>query len=107
MELQDYIAKQIAARPVEAKITRKIVRALKAAGTPVTRVFDGGEMVKVSTEQDILTEVFNLDISWLYTKDGSWVMLVGGNEWDMLSDYTLSLEEALKPVEAWIEKNES
>ena len=106
MELQDYIAQQIKARPVEATITRKVIRALKAAGKPVTHVFDGGEMVEVRTEQDILTEVFNLDDSYLYTADGSWVRLTGGNEYDMVCDYTTDLEEALKPVDEWIEKNE-
>jgi hypothetical protein len=34
------------------------------------------------------------------------VFLVGGNEYDMISDYTIDLEAALKPVFAWIEKND-
>lgn len=106
MELQEFIAEQIAARPIEAKITRQVIRALKAAGKPVKSVFDGYEMVPVRTEQDILTQVFNLDESWLYTEDGSWVFLVGGNEWDMISDYTVSLEEALEPANEWVRKNE-
>ena len=106
MELQDFIAEQIKARPVEAKITRKVIRALKAAGKPVSHVFDGGEMVAVRTEQDVLTQVFNLDDSYLYTEDGSWVRLIGGNEWDMICDYTLDLEEILEPVSIWIGDNE-
>ena len=106
MELQEFIAEQIAARPIEAKITRQVIRALKVAGKPVKFVFDGYEMVPVRTEQDILTQVFNLDESWLYTEDGSWVFLVGGNEWDKISDYTISQEEALEPANEWVRKNE-
>lgn len=106
INLQDFIAEQIKARPVEAKITRKVVRALKAAGKPVTRVFDGYEMVSVQTERDVMEQVFNLDEARLYTADGSWVFLVMGNEWDLICDYTTDIEDVLKPVNDWIADNE-
>lgn len=104
INLQEFIAEQIKARPIEAKIVRKVVRALKAAGTPVVKTWDGVETTKVSTEKDIMTEAFNLDEVWLYTADGSWVRLTMGNEWDLITDYTLSLEEVIEPVSEWIDK---
>lgn len=105
MELQDFIAKQIEDRPIEAKIVRKIVRVLKAAGKPVKYVFDGVERVYVSTEKDVLNEAFNLDEVYLHTDDG-YVFLTMGEGWDLICDYGLSLDDDLKPVFAWIEKNE-
>jgi hypothetical protein len=100
----EFIANAIKNNPVEAKIVRKIVKALKKAGTPVTSVWDGVEETPATTTKEILALVFNLDQCHLYTEGTGWVFLVGGNEWDMLSDYTVSLEEALKPVNDWIDK---
>jgi hypothetical protein len=106
INLQDFIKEQIKARPIEAKITRKVVRALKAAGTPVVKTWDGYESEKVETMQDVLEQAFNLDEVYLYTADGSWVRLVMGNEYDLICDYTTDLEDALQPVNDWIEKNQ-
>lgn len=104
MNLQDFIAKQIAARPLEATLVRKIVRALKAAGDPIVKIYDGEEFVKVKTEQDVLNEAFNLDGLRLHTASGSWVYLVMGQGVEALADYTIDLEEALEPVSVWIDK---
>lgn len=91
--------------PIEAKIIRKVVRALKANGTPVIAVGDGYDEEKATTEQEIFEQVFNLDISWLMCNDGNWVMIVLGNEWDVISDYTLGIEDAMKPIDEYIDKN--
>ena len=99
---QEFINRQIAKNPIEARIVRKIVKALKDAGNPVVSVWDGEEDNPVTTKRDVLEQVFNLDQAHLYTKDGGWVFVVMGNEWDVLSDYTVSLEEALKPVNDYI-----
>lgn len=93
-------------RPIETRIVRKVIRALKAAGTPVTAVFDGEEKTPVRTEQEAMVEVFGLDMAWLMTEWGSWVVIVIGNRWEAISDYTLDLEAALAEVEAWIAKNQ-
>jgi hypothetical protein len=107
MELQDFIAEQIAARPVEATIVRKVIRALKAAGDPVVKVNDGYDEVETSTEKGILSEVFNLDEATLITHDGSFVFLTMGEGYDLICDHSVNLEDALKPVSEWIEKHES
>jgi len=101
MDLKAFIAEAIKNNPVEAQIVRKVIKALTDAGTPVVQVFDGEETEKVKTTQDILDIVFNLDEAWLETESG-WVRLTMGNEWDTICDYTLNLEEALKPVNDWI-----
>lgn len=88
--------------PIEAKIVRKVIRALKAAGTPVVAVFDGEEKTPVRTEREAMAVVFNLDMAWLMTERGSWVVIVIGNRWDAISDYTLDLEAALAEVNTWI-----
>lgn len=93
--------------PVEAKIVRKVIRALKKAGTPVTMVFDGEEKTPVRTEREAMAEVFGLDMAWLMTEQGSWVMIVIGNRWDAISDYTIDLEAALADVNAWTMANDN
>lgn len=102
---REFITRAIKANPVEARITRKVVTAL--AGTnPIVKVRDSeGGYVRVSTVQDVLDQVFNLEWCYLTTADGAWVMLVSGNDYDMISDYTTDLEDALAPVNAWVEKN--
>lgn len=103
IDMAAFIARQIESMPAEATVIRKVVKALKDAGTPVVKVWDGEETVSVRTTQDVLNEVFNLDQSWLMTANGSWVLIILGNEWDALSDYTTDLEDALAPVNAYIE----
>lgn len=93
-----FIDEAIENSPIEARLTRKVIRALKDAGTPVVEVFDGYETEKVTTERSIMEQVFNLDECFLKTADGSWVRLTLGNEWDVITDYTTNLEDALKPV---------
>jgi len=98
-----FIADNIANNPAEATIVRKVYQALKDAGTPVVSVWDGVEDTPVTSQQETLEQVFNLDQAWLKTATGAWVLIILGNEWDALSDYTVSLEDALKPVNAYIE----
>lgn len=99
-----FIDEGIASCPTEAKILRKIIRALKKAGTPVVSVFDGAEYVDVETERQVFEQVFNLDESFLYTADGSWVRFTMGNEQDCITDYTTDLEDRLSLVNEWIER---
>lgn len=91
--------------PVEASIVRRIIRSLKEAGNPVVSVWDGEESEKVTTEAEIMALVFNLDQCHLYTETGAFVFLVLGEGWDTIADYNVSLEDALKPVNDWVDKN--
>ena len=104
-QLDEFIDRAIKNSPIENKILKCIVAALEAAGDPVVSVWDGEEDNAVNGLREIQVQVFNLDVCHLYTKSGGWVFLVNGNEWDMLSDYTVSLEEVLKPVNDWIMEN--
>lgn len=104
-DFQQFIDEAIKAAPVEAKITRKVVRALATAGNPVTSVWDGAETTHTRTERDIMEQVFNLDHCWLQTENDDWVLLVRGNEWDMISDYTVACEPDLQSVFEYIEKH--
>lgn len=106
-ELTDWAKRSMEGRPTEATITRKVIKALKDAGKPVTIVFDGGEKVPVDGKNAILNEVFNLDESYLITEDGSWVRLVMGNDFDIVCDYTTNLEQILQPVSDWCAEREA
>lgn len=102
-DFASFIASSIKAHPAEATIVRKVFRALREAGSPVTSVWDGVEDSPVSSLQEVLELVFNLDEAFLKTSDGSWVRIILGNEWDALSDYTVNLEEALASVNAYLD----
>lgn len=104
--LAAFVAEQIAARPIEAKIIRKVIRALKAAGDPIVSVWDGEEQVEVRTEADILEQAFNLDELGLYTKSDGWVGIVMGEGYYVISDYSVRLEDSIAPIMEWIEKHD-
>lgn len=97
---------QIARRQREARILSRIVKALREAGNPVVSLWDGEESSPVDSVGDVVHLAYNLDEFHLYTKSGGWVYFIMGNQWDGICDYTVSLEEALKPVHEWIEKQE-
>lgn len=105
MDLDTFIERQIESRPIEARIVRRIVKALRQAGTPVTAVFDGDETVEVDRVHEVFRQVFNLDEALLITEAGAWVRLVMGQDWDILVDYSVDLDGALTPVNDYIDKN--
>lgn len=105
MALTDWTRKGIAHMPIEARMIRLVVKSLKAAGTPVVKVWDSEEWEDTPTRDDVLNAAFNLDECFLYTESGSWVRIVMGNDIDCVVDYTLDLEEALAPVDAYWEKH--
>ena len=101
-----FIDDGIAAHPVEARLIRKVRKALKDAGDPIVKVWDREEMTKVSTLRELFEQAFNLDELFLYTQSGSWVRLTMGEGYDVICDYTTDLEVALKPVFDYIEQHE-
>ena len=102
-DFKAFIDNNIKNSPDEANLLRKIIRALKAAGTPIVQVYDGEEFVPVRTERDIFEQVFNLDEAYLYTAEGSWARFINGEGFEALCDYSLSLEDALQPVSDYID----
>jgi len=107
MELRKYLDEQIAARPTEATLIRKIVRALKKAGTPIVKGYDREEWVTFEKESDVLDFAFNLDEFFLYTEDGAMVWVIMGQGAEGLTDYSVSLEEAFEAygLNDWIDRN--
>lgn len=100
--LNDWAKRAVAQRPIEARIVRKVIKALKDAGNPVVQVYDTEEYVDVKTKDEILNEVFNLDEAYLITESGGWVRLTMGQDWDTVCDYTMSLDEVLEPVMQYV-----
>ena len=105
MALSPFIQNAVDRNFIEAEIVKRLFNVLAKADNPVTSVWDGEEETEVSTLEEVYEVVFNLDQSHLYTKSGSWIFLVSGNDWDMISDYGVSLEEAIKPVNDWAMAN--
>lgn len=105
-DLKAFIDEQIKSHPVEATIVRKLYNALAANGTPIVKLYDGVVFEPINSLRDLYDNVFNLDESWVYTDEGQFVYLIMGEEYDMICDYNMSLEEALDPVNVWISDNE-
>lgn len=90
---------------VEGKIARRIVRDMLAAGYSVS-VHDSCEVTvrKSRDEAEIMAALFTADDDRLYAhgQDGAvigWVWLVYGNSgWDVVCDYSTSLDELMRPV---------
>lgn len=102
---QRFIDDAIAANPIEADLLKRIIASLESAGDPIVKIDDREEVSEVSTPREIFEAAFNLDELFLITKSGSWVRLTMGEEWDMICDYTTDLEDALKPVNEFVESN--
>lgn len=91
--------------PEEFRILKKIYKTLAKAGNPVTHVDDGEATTKVENLAEFLEVVFSVDLSKTWTQSGAWFYIVLGNGWDALSDYTIDLEDDLRPVTIFIDKN--
>ena len=101
-QLREYIDKQVAQRPIEAKIIKRICRTLREAGTPITQTHDGMDFTAVHNTQDVLDQAFNLDEVTVFTADGHGIYLTMGQEWDTICDYHLVLEATLEPIMEWV-----
>lgn len=107
MDLRTYLDEQIAARPIEATLIRKVYKALKKAGTPVVKGYDREEWVEFKSQDEVLDFAFNLDEFFLYTEDGAMVWIIMGQGAEGLTDYSVSLEEAFEAygLPEWIDRN--
>ena len=89
---------------IERKIVLRLIDDLLAAGCELS-VFDGEELYPSTTDRAaVIDAVMNTDADTLMVRrarDGlkGWVELVYGNDgWDVISDYTVSLEPLLAGV---------
>lgn len=96
---------------VERQIARAAINGLLAAGYTVS-VNNGGDTDEIEPSTDaraILKEMFATDEEHLIAhRDGKrsgWVFFVYGNDgWDVISDYTTNLEQALAGAKALADK---
>lgn len=105
--LDDFIKESKAHHYIELKILNKIIKALNEADDPIVTVYDTDEYTAVTpgNKAEIQRLVFNLDLCYLITRSGGYVFFVLGNEWDCVSDYTLSLEPVLAPINDFIDQH--
>lgn len=95
---------------LERRIVRRVVTDMLAAGYSIS-VDNGGDEweIKRSTDQKaIMKACMASDEDWMYFYKGNfrkgWVRFVYGNSgYDVICDYTTSLEENLKAVNAYAE----
>jgi hypothetical protein len=104
MTLSKSADKYVHQMPIEARILRKIIKTMRDAGNPIVKVDDREEVINVATTDEIIEAAFAVEEVFLIMKHGGWVRFILGNEWDCLVDYTLSIEDALKPVNDYIER---
>src|SRR5579859_2222310 len=92
-------------RKIERRIASRLIRDGLAAGYTIG-VYNGEEHVlkKSTSRKAILAAMFSVDDEHLifYNKDGlrvGWVWFVYGNDgWDVINDYTTSLESVMSGV---------
>lgn len=89
----------------EKLIVGKLVTDLLAAGHMLT-VYDGGEdVVVLSNDADaIFKALSSTDRDVIRVTPRGWVLLVWGNDVDVISDYTMSLEPLLAGANALAEE---
>lgn len=99
-------------RLVELAIVRKLVTDVIAAGHSIT-VYDGEDRpVKRSKDVDLIMDhAFSVDECWLNIRAlrdsgvlGTVLLVYGNSGWDVISDYHISLENLLKPVNEYAEQ---
>lgn len=72
----------------EKRIVRRVIKDLADNGYNVTHVWDGEEIIKnPRTVKAIIDAAFAVDISKIYFGK-KWILLVGGNGEEIISDYT-------------------
>lgn len=103
MTTDAYAKRVMVQNPIEAKILKKIYKALRDAHDPITSV-NADDCTPVETWPEVYRQVFNLDEAFLETASGGWVRFINGERWECLNNYTLNLEEALSKVNAYIQK---
>lgn len=99
-----------ARRAIEREITERTIAAMYAAGYKVAVDYgeesdDPGANVHTADAASVLALMMNLDDAYLTVHDAAdgerigWVRFVYGNDGpDAINDYTVNLEDVLKPI---------
>lgn len=92
---------------VELQVVDAIIKAAVDAGYHLEVEGEEGEGVDTSDASALKVLLFNLDDAIVLVFNGKgrkafgWIRLVFGNDgWDLVSDYSVNLEEFLAPVQA-------
>jgi hypothetical protein len=92
---------------VERIIVKATIEAAIKRGFVLDFVNNGDDNEPVSTVNEAMDLAFACDDARIWFKGGPWLYIVLGNEgWTVISDYTLSIEEAVVDVESLVEKFE-
>ncbi len=80
---------------IEKRMVRKLIRVAKAHGYKLTKIWDGEQMEKVTTESEAMDLVFNLDECRMYFKRDDQpkahcaVIILGNDGWDAIADSSM------------------
>lgn len=97
------------ASEIERRIVARLVTDLLAAGYTLS-VNDGGkeDVLQFATDAEpVFKALASTDQDILYANMGAkraFVLLVWGNDQDIISDYSTSLEAVLEPINDWIDE---
>lgn len=109
MDAQKKLEKRMA---MERRMVRHLIRAAKKHGYAVTKVYDGGEMVKCSGEAAAMDAVFAVDEATIYFKHpdqpkGHCAVIVLGNDgWDAIADASVGplWDDVMKEMDDYSDK---
>jgi hypothetical protein len=97
---------------VERDIVRATIEEAEKQGWTLYRVSNGEEVVTPKSHEEALEAAFACDEAHLHfgTTDGqeAWVFIVLGNDgWDVICDYTLSLNAVIDALDPLVSKYEA
>lgn len=95
-----------AVREIERRLTRRVLRALRAGGYEVAAADGDGDIAWGVDERGMMALCMDLDDAWIVVRRPGeaehcgWVKLVYGNDtgWDLISDYTVNLDPEIEPI---------
>jgi hypothetical protein len=105
----DCDASRVVSQSIERQICERLVADLLAGGFTVS--VDDGEEITLRNSTDaaaILGAMFTTDQDMLVIRHPdrkkSWVVLIHGNDRDIISDYGVSIEDVIAPIYKWIDE---
>lgn len=105
MTPDNYVEREIASRIVDALLSHPDWQISIRDG-----IYSDGQWVLKSSRDKtaILGAMFSTDDDLISVfapgKGNAWIALIYGNGWDVIHDYTISMEATLAPVQTWIDE---
>jgi hypothetical protein len=80
-------------------IVRAVLSGLLSAGKVLHFVYDGGDLVPVSTVEEALDAIFAVDEATVRFRDKTWVEIVLYNDpVEAIHDFSMSLQPVIDPI---------